>query len=1621
MTKQKEAAASDEQFVVVDKEGDVEATPTEEESPGADGSNVNDEAPMEIPPEIIMKGLSILSPRQKKNTSASRSHHSSVAVQELSIPLPPLRPDEPVASIRNAIMEVIGFAHLTKYRLVIERLRDSSDAGAATASSSTAASGKKKKNGSNNNKNSNGSANGQQQKEWEKDKIVSTYTLEGAVMATDRLVKTLQLGRAPDVGNVETKEEEGEEEVELNDFGDLSIMYDILEKEGIVGGDNDPPIQNNKIILDASAFAFRVVLEKYDAASIRDHMVRTRQLLEGNAPHLTTLTSGHELDDLVMQEEEGVKGEDAETAAAVAEKKDGVEKEDGQNGESNKEKEKQALELPDFPPEYDVSFSEHIQSGDLSAFYYLACGQEQQLLSLKGKNTATERQNGSINSSNNDSWMDSNNDPNGKEHKKSKNKKKSKGNKKKGGTTADLNGASLQMKNQPSFFDAERKLYELNEATCVQCTLRHSGYHPPPANRRTLGDLAYIECTLPDGNSVHITAFSLGFYVNRSTSSTFNPSPAKDACYSHTLLDCLLQHSKSLREEWMIAQTASKNRAQLIRETAVGEDAITSLLRSAVSVFPNNNSGLGIGGTMSSAPSTFTPRIDSIVQTPSWLIPLPSSNDGTWQHDKMHHSNTNRTEEDLMSTHGVETRLGGMRDWNEEIQACRELPTDTLFERMERAKMMHKVMSEFGDAALQGVKAIYDGFISPMNVQEPERSHVFLHNNIFFSRAIDVGVDTFKTYKGDNAAKKSASRDTTNINLLHRLDLPGLHTLGMVIVEYMGVRYVCQSVLQGILQGEKSHTLVYGTIDARLSLRHDDEVHKLAEDIFGEVCMVATRTVPATAHNDERMDELKNSPLHPIQMQEEKKEGEDEVEDRKKTVEFCGPIEMKAIIGSDKRKYVLDCTRLTPRDANWVGKQDGGTGFLDSDAKKHKHIPNTLDDDDWVTCVLRPELVNSYAEMKVSKHIHKLVKEDEEARKREDAAKGDDPSADNKAESKEKKLAETRAKFEQAEKEYIKTLKYNINVFLPDMRSIEDLDKEAHAQLLKDEEEARTMARYLWETVIPNLNAEIRHGSEHNLTIPVDGNALTEFIHQNGINCRYLGRLAELAMAEEKKDAALEEGGKRGTALVPRQRMPLCWLELLECEMVARAAKHVLNSYMIEQGGSYGVPCAKLIAAFLSAIVSTGEESASETELRMSRSDHSHGTLNEEDMNALIVMLDGDSDTADQKGRSEIWSDIEREVGRRFRYTLSFYGKTQSNESKSRALYLPLLRRICQRSGIRLIGRRYDLGGKCLIGGNGRLGVSYPIAPTDIVDILPLVKHGASMGGNSFVPCSFDGSAGNHSLHVLLNDVRMIYDAAHSRLSQGTDLQIAVEFLNEASVLSQRVLDTTLHPQVYKYHKLIATAYANSKNLDLALATAEKNLTMAVSLYGFDSQQTYNAHVAIAEVYFSLGRIADGIRHYRAVQFLGEALSGPNHLLSPIYFNIGRKYVDVGRNEDALRFYEVAAKKTNHDRIIDAIISRQCAMVLARLERYKEAFDCEKKTFQVYSLIYGEDDKTAKESANLMKQFMSLAVQQGKMQQKKDKDSAKSSAADAVASELLAAEDASTPKKSKKANRRRKS
>ena len=229
------------------------------------------------------------------------------------------------------------------------------------------------------------------------------------------------------------------------------------------------------------------------------------------------------------------------------------------------------------------------------------------------------------------------------------------------------------------------------------------------------------------------------------------------------------------------------------------------------------------------------------------------------------------------------------------------------------------------------------------------------------------------------------------------------------------------------------------------------------------------------------------------------------------------------------------------------------------------------------------------------------------------------------------------------------------------------MDEQSHEQLRRDEEEARGLARHLWDAAMPDLTGEIRSSGGSGLQLPVDGRSLTELIHRRGVNCRYLGRLADLAREEEVRDALASPDGGDGTLAgkgrAPRFRMPLCWLELLECEMVARAAKHVLDSYMTGRGGGGSstasmaaqVP-AQTIASFLSAIVSAGEESAAETERRTSgpRGSNSRVVLDQEDINALTLFdrLDisngnggnGDATSSPIRGRDEVWSDVEREV-----------------------------------------------------------------------------------------------------------------------------------------------------------------------------------------------------------------------------------------------------------------------------------------------------------------------------------------------------------------------------------------
>jgi protein TIF31 len=1194
------------------------------------------------------------------------------------------------------------------------------------------------------------------------------------------------------------------------------------------------------------------------------------------------------------------------------------------------------------------------------------------------------------------------------DHKTKTGKKK----KNKNDASADGETAGVASDHVSSFAESMIRWNELDELTRINCTVQASGFHPPPPSRRLVGDLMYLNVTIPSAEApivLPITATTLGFYVNRCVGTThFDPSPAAAPHYAHALLDCLLAASSEFATLWATALAAAQERGTLLQRWNLAAPPRTSLLRTALrGDFP---------GCSTAAVAAHVTAVDAAIYQASWLVPSLRAYTGRhWSRHAWQSYQPHRAEDTLQRTFGIELRNGGVRDWNEELQLAREMPTTTWGERVERARLLHKVLTEFGEAALLGVQAIGEGHVAPMNPNEPWRAQVYLLNNIFVSRGIDTGPETFKMAQGDRAARKAANRDLQCLGIFHRMEHMELYTLATVLIDFLGTRYICQSVLPGILIGEKSHTLLYGSVESGVPLKWDAALQAALEAKLGPSLMIGTRLVFRSPLTSARRDEIQKlrkqlggSTLLPVEPKTaEPAAPTDEM------VPTCVALEAKGILGSDQRRYLLDLSRLTPLDANWVPRERGGTGQWEQGPPGKATIPPTLHDDEWTMCVLRPELVTQFTQLR-------------RAAQPENDPSDDDPTRTEKsngdAHPKEESLSkQSAAPSTRNEKEYLPTLQMNVNVFLPHMRPM--VDAAAAEQLQQDEDLVRQVALFLWEEVLPKVTLAIREGTVS--PVPVDGKNLTEFLHRNGINCRYLGRLAILAQEQEEKDAKVESDLKQGKPVVlERRSMPRFWLELLECEMVARAAKHVLDDYLVANGGILAAQPAQTIASFLSALVSEMEETAAQTETRISK--RTSEEPDEEDFAALTIVDvggEGDAVPSPVRSRYEVWQDIEAEIGRRFRYHLTIFNR--GNKSH-RALYIPLLRRVCQRTGAKLLAKKYNVGGRCFCGGSntfgGRLTPSYPISPLDIADVVPLMKHVAAYS-EGFSPCSLGPTIGLPPLQISLPDARATLERAHIQVSARA-LGKGLELAQEAGALYQRVTDNAAHPGVVESIDLMATIFFEAGDPVNAAQHVAKSLNLTIQTCGFDSGTALNSHISLFQMLFAAHDMERAIKHLRAAIYLQELMAGPRHTEHyTSYHKLGTVYSHSDFQgkylSTALECYREAKNRESCDRLMDGIIAKNIAKVLMGLENYKDALEYEKKSFHNLSIFLGQAHQMTQESGATIEFLAKLAVEKGNRKEESDKLQAEAAIADSIAADL-AAEEARAKKKVEKKKRGKK-
>uniref|UniRef100_UPI00358E5CE2 clustered mitochondria protein homolog isoform X2 n=1 Tax=Myxine glutinosa TaxID=7769 RepID=UPI00358E5CE2 len=579
-----------------------------------------------------------------------------------------------------------------------------------------------------------------------------------------------------------------------------------------------------------------------------------------------------------------------------------------------------------------------------------------------------------------------------------------------------------------------------------------SGWNPPPGSRKMKGDLLYLYVVTMEDRHVSITAATRGFYVNQSTTETFNPKPAIPSFLSHSLVELLGQISPIFKKNFSALQ-----RKRTLRHPFE--------------------------------------RVPTPFQVYSWIAPQTE-----------HTIDCVRAEDAYTSRLGYEEHIPGQtRDWNEEIQTTRELPKKNLPERLVRERAIFKVQSDFVAAATRGAMAVVDGNVMAINPGEDSKMQMFIWNNIFFSLGFDVK-DHYKEFGGDSAAYAATALDLAGVRAYSALDTEGLYTLGTAVIDYRGYRVTAQSIIPGILEREQEHSVVYGSIDfgktvvshpKYLELLEKTAVplkilrHKVLNENAEAVELCSAVECKGIIGNDGRyyiLDLLRTFPpdvnFLPVAMSAPgaKPPGK---EVTKAEVHRSLPVEPEMLEFARNHRHSLCCLRQELLEAFVDHRylrfmEHAALQLVEREAYALEQGGSSVETQRLLVEAGAHEL---QPDVGLSGQLLAAVAE----------AQGDEKSKDviRKACSAIGSVSES--SFD---------IRFNLDVFSPGVRFPEESEPEVQTQrqLIHD------VASFLLSRQIPGL---VHDCLEHS-SLPMDGATLTEALHQRGINLRYLGILARL-------------------------------------------------------------------------------------------------------------------------------------------------------------------------------------------------------------------------------------------------------------------------------------------------------------------------------------------------------------------------------------------------------------------------------------------------------------------------------------------------------------------------------
>ncbi|OMH84968.1 Clustered mitochondria protein-like protein [Zancudomyces culisetae] len=878
----------------------------------------------------------------------------------------------------------------------------------------------------------------------------------------------------------------------------------------------------------------------------------------------------------------------------------------------------------------------------------------------------------------------------------------------------------------------------LQTAACVR-EIIISGWNPVPRNRVQKGDIMYLELTTLEGEKYYITAHRKGFFVNKSSQREFNPEP--------------------------LAQNGEKQSSTLI-------GLIKKLSSAFIRKFDEVQQKIARLVPLETISAGY-----SYLPTASWVVsgPAYSTNSGDGSAGKGEASkSTNATiGYDIGRTQSTMLKYGyrgseAIRDWNEELQSIKELSEAN--EASIQSTQLLNWQNEFNEAAVSGAMAILEDDVMPLNIgmasadekeegeeaggvsteDDPEQ-YIYLRENIFFSKANDSR-DLFSTIGGKEAAYIAASKDVEGVKLINGItENNSLYTLGTAVIDYRGERVVAQTIVPGILKRNDNSgddagdsIISYGSVAGGMKIQSNPEFHKLLEPVANQL-----KLKPRTIMDGE-------GTIH----------------------ELYTSIDVKGIKGTDGRNYLVDCYRLFPVDSEFYKQHC----VEEKNAGDENSYPHHL-------VLLRYELLSSYWDHCVQAQVKDILTQQEKS--------------EDQAESKQVEDSDR-------EKELLSKILLNQDCYV-DIKTTE-LNEEFNRKVFDaDKPVVDLVSQYLNNEVIPKFVDEISERAPSsdaaakttetaatNLMTPIDGKSLTKYMHNRGINMRYLGKVATLLLPTLSENTNINAG----------------IFGLVVREMVVRAIKKLLQA-CFKNEPDY-TEHADIFCKFVNILFnSTSQQPQVQAE-------------------ALQLL-----------------NEIASQVYKRFRFDLNSLG-SDWNEKFVLSHKRIMLREICLKLGVQLslstiIAALDDATNNDAENQEQQVSNDFKVyvSADDVLNFVPIVKH-------ANFPINFPHEKVEFAKNLIFNSINAAPSESNAENAESSE-EMA---LKEQQQQQQRTLGLSLihdlcvmhetryghlHPLTGKFYADLSSIYHEISNLDVAIELMQQAIVTSEKSLGNDDAETiYN-------------------------------------------------------------------------------------------------------------------------------------------------------------------------------------